>query len=71
MSRCRYSAVQLAVVVLEVLENGDQAGAVEILLGALEDGPSERPYACECGATFEWPGLLDHHRRFAHLEEAA
>lgn len=40
-------------------------------LAALEDGPSERfRIRCEkCGATFEWPGQLDHHRLLAHYEE--
>ncbi len=53
---------------LEALEDGDQALAVAILLGALEDGPSFRPHLCECGAAFEWPGLLDDHRRRAEHE---
>ena len=50
------------VTALEALEDGDQALAVAILLGALEDGPTERSHRCECGAAFEWPGLLDAHR---------
>ncbi len=45
--------------------------AVEILLGALEDGPGERRYRCGCGASFEWPGLLDAHRLAVHEFEAA
>ncbi len=49
------------VVALESLEAGDQALAVDVLLGALEDGPSARRNLCECGAAFEWPGLLDAH----------
>ena len=52
----------LIVSALEALEAGDQALAVEILLGALDDGPSERAFQCECGASFEWPGLIDAHR---------
>jgi hypothetical protein len=63
---------RLAIVsALEALEAGDVELVVAILQGALEDGPTERPYLCECGASFEWPGLLDHHRRFAHEERAA
>ncbi len=56
------------VVALESLEDGDQALAVEVLLGALEDGPIARRNLCECGAPFEWPGLLDDHRRRAGHE---
>ena len=57
---------------LDALEAGDQNEAVAILLGALEDGPTERPCVCpECGLGFEWPGLLDHHQRFSHWAEAA
>jgi hypothetical protein len=60
------------VAALEALEAGDQWGATEILLSALEDGPSECPYVCEtCGLGFEWPGPLDHHERFSHWREAA
>jgi len=60
-------SLRLAVVAaLEAFETGDQALAVAILLGALEDGPSERRYRCGCAASFEWPGELDHHQRFAH-----
>jgi len=64
---------RLAIVAaLEALEAGDQAYAVEILLGALEDGPSDRPYVCEaCGLGFQWPGQLDHHQRFSHWQAAA
>jgi hypothetical protein len=63
----------LAVVAaLEALEAGDQALAREILLGALEDGPSERRFTCpDCSASFEWPGLLEQHRQLAHDYEAA
>ncbi len=52
------------VVALEALEVDDVAFAVEVLLGALEDGPAERRYPCpECALSFEWPGLLDEHMR--------
>ncbi len=58
---------------LEALEVGDQAYAVEILLSALEDGPTaqRRQHECHCGRSFNWPGERDEHRRVAHLEEAA
>lgn len=65
------------VVALELLEVGDSRGAIDVLLAALEDdGPSERPYRCSCGASFEWPGLLHAHEdRSGHhgaaLAEAA
>jgi hypothetical protein len=63
---------RLAIVAaLEALGSGETAYATEILLGTLEDGPTERRYACECGMDFEWPGLLDHHRRFSHELEVA
>ncbi len=67
---------RLAIVVaLEALEVGDQRYAVEVLLGALEDGPlGPCGYACECGRRFEFPGLLVSHRdRAGHwpIEEAA
>jgi hypothetical protein len=69
---------RLAIVAaLEALEAGDQTYAVEVLLTALEDlnpevkspqGP--RGVRCEtCGLRFEWPGLLDHHRRFSHWSD--
>lgn len=53
---------------LDALEAGDSSGATDLLLAALEDGPRPaRRHACElCGFAFEWPGLLDHHCRFAH-----
>ena len=64
--------LRLAVVVaLEAIEAGDYAYAVDVLLGALEDGPQERSYRCECGWSGEWPGLLDAHRFAAHDIEAA
>ena len=66
-------SLHLAIVAaLEALEVGDQGLAVAVLLGALEDGQTERRYRCECGASFEWPGLLDAHLLAAHeIEEAA
>jgi len=58
------SAIQVA---LDALEIGDAAFAVEVLLGALEDGPAERRHRCsECGLGFEWPGLRVEHVRAAH-----
>ncbi len=68
------SSDRLAIVAaLEQLECGDTWGACETLLAALEAGPADRPYRCECGLRFEWPGQLDDHRRFAghSFEEAA
>lgn len=65
---------RLAIVqALEALEVGDVGCATEILLGALEDGPTERRCRCPvCGLAFEWPGLLDDHLRFSHdLESEA
>lgn len=60
---------RLAVVsVLEACEAGDYGHGVEILLGALEDVDRPPGVRCEiCGARFQWPGLLDHHQRFAHV----
>ena len=48
--------------VLDALEAGDQALAVEILLSIIEDGVRSRPYACECGAAFSWRGEGEAHR---------
>jgi len=67
----------LAVVAaLEALDVGDIGLAVAILQGALEDEPMTRlrprPCSCpRCGLGFAWPGLLDHHLRFQHDEDAA
>lgn len=57
---------------LEAVEAGDQALAVEILLGALEDGlvcdPEDRRRRCpECGLGPLWPGQLEQHRLVVHL----
>ncbi len=59
---------RLAIVAaLDALEVGDHALAVEILLDALEgDGQYVSRCRCECGAGFEWPGLLDAHRLAVH-----
>lgn len=70
------SALYLIISALEALEVGDQRLATEILLGAIEDGPAERPHVCECGFAAEWPGLLEAHRlsaghEFARDREAA
>jgi hypothetical protein len=61
--------LRLAIVAaLEALEVGDTDLAVAILLGALEDGPTQAPEcSCPvCGSTFGWPGERDHHLQFAH-----
>jgi hypothetical protein len=67
------SASELAIVAaLDLFEAGDQEGAVNVLLGALEDGPSDRPHCCHyCPAAFEWPGLRDHHECASHTEAQA
>jgi hypothetical protein len=58
---------------LEALEAGDQEQAVAVLLGALEDGPTERRCACsKCGQRFQWPGERDAHVARVHgFDEAA
>lgn len=58
-----------AVAALECLEVGDQAGAVDLLLAALEsDGPSLSSAKCPlCGIECEWPGRREAHLRSAHL----
>lgn len=58
-------------VALECLEVGDQAGAVDVLLAALEsDGPNVSSTPCpECGIDCEWPGRLEAHLlRVHHLD---
>lgn len=63
------TGLRIAIVsTLEALEEGDSRLAVEILLAALEaDGEYVVRCHCRfCGASFQWPGELDHHRRFAH-----
>ncbi len=65
----------LATLVLEAFEVGDQRYACELCLSELEDGPAVLRCRCEdCGAHFEWPGLLKAHWDNADhwpLEEAA
>jgi hypothetical protein len=58
-------------IALELLGDGDQRGATETLLDALEDEPEgERRFTCECGQRFRFPGQLDGHRYAAgHFEE--
>lgn len=52
---------------LEALEAGDVRHAEAVLLGALEDGPTERGCRCpECGLRFRWPGERDEHRGRVH-----
>jgi hypothetical protein len=58
---------QAIVIALERIEDGDLAGAVDVLLEALEGAPAPRRHACPyCHEAFEWPGLVD-----AHLERCA
>jgi hypothetical protein len=60
------------VAALEALELGDVAGAEAILLGAREDGLTERPHHCEfCPASYEWPGELERHLVLMHATERA
>ena len=70
----------VVITALESLETGDVAGAVNVLLAAMEDGQIERTHRCRvCGLAHEWPGLRSHHELLAHgydheydqLEEAA
>ena len=50
------------IVALEQLEAGDQAGAADSLLAALENGVLARRHRCPlCELSFEWPGLVDAH----------
>jgi hypothetical protein len=65
--------VKLAIVAaLEALESGDQRLATDILLSALEDGPTALTFPCRtCGQRFEWPGLRDAHELHAHELRAA
>jgi hypothetical protein len=52
---------------LEALEAGDVRYAQAVLLGALEDGPTERGCKCpDCGLGFEWPGQRDEHIERVH-----
>ena len=67
------SAARLSIVVaLEALEDGDQALAIDVLSGALEqDGPTSRRYSCRiCGLSLEWPGLRERHELLIHGEAA-
>jgi hypothetical protein len=61
------AAIQTA---MDALEDGDTIGAYSVLESALADEPHARhSIACPsplCGSTFEWPGELDTHWRFAH-----
>jgi hypothetical protein len=56
------------VAALEALDAGDTRYAVEILLGALEDGDTWKPCRCACGVGYRWPGELDAHRVALHEE---
>lgn len=65
------------VAALEALGAGDYGLVEAILLGALEDEPRghgtmPRPAPCPvCGMGFTTAGLLDHHLRFSHGQDAA
>lgn len=54
---------------LEAFHAGDQRHAVKIVEDLRRDVERHRvrlPYRCvHCGTRFEWPGQLDHHRRFS------
>jgi len=57
---------------LEALDAGETRYACEILLSALEDGPTARRYSCEvCAVPFEWAGQLAEHVDRVHDGEAA
>lgn len=57
---------------LEALDAGETRYACEILLSALEDGPTARRYSCEvCAVPFEWPGELEAHLDHHHRKDAA
>jgi hypothetical protein len=58
---------------LEAIEAGDVDLCTSILLGAGEDGPSDRRALCAaCGQSFQWPGERDAHIARVHgFEEAA
>jgi hypothetical protein len=48
---------------LELLEAGETAAAVRILLDAVQEPPAgPRPFTCSCGLAFEWPGQLEAHQ---------
>lgn len=72
-ARCRCSLVVVAA--LEALDAGDFRLCEQILLGAREDGPTERGCVCPaCGLAFRWPGERDAHVERVHgfaEEEAA
>jgi hypothetical protein len=67
--------LRLAIAVaLEAFGAGDNWYGVDVLQQAFEDGPAVTRCYCECGAGFEWPGLLAAHRdKAGHwpLEDAA
>jgi hypothetical protein len=59
----------------EALEDGDVRYAAAILRDALESCGGEpietRRLLCpRCGLDCRWPGLLDHHLRFVHWDDA-
>jgi hypothetical protein len=57
---------------LEALAAGNVRLAESILLGALEEAEDRivvgrgRHRCADCGAVFDWPGELDHHRSWSH-----
>jgi len=60
------------VAALGALEAGDLLAVETILLGALEDGSSERPHRCVlCGSSYRWPGELERHLVLRHTQEQA
>jgi hypothetical protein len=64
------SAAELALRVLDALEDGDAARVVSLLHNVLEGTQERHDRArCACGFTAEWPGLLWQHH--CPLEEAA
>jgi hypothetical protein len=61
------TALELVVRAIEAVEDGRHDEAL-LLLSGLEDQlarPARTPrggFACQCGQTFAWPGLLSAHR---------
>lgn len=53
---------ELAIRVLDAVEDGSTGEVIALCLNALEDGKRVVRCRCpRCGLGFEWPGLLDAH----------
>ena len=67
-------ALALATRAHEALADGELALASLILENLADDlgralGPQPRVRCPDCGLGFDWPGLREHHRLFAHPEK--